>query len=80
MMVQPLVQPTPAGTTPSSISMADQRVCDRLQTAMQRSGNPGRGEGGGGSPGGGGGPIPATAAQGPVSVAAAKLVTFRKPT
>ena len=75
--VQLSVQSAPTGTTTSSITTADQRVCDRLRTAMRRSGNPSRGgppgggPPGGGAPGGrGAGPVPAAAAQGPVPVAA----------
>src|SRR6266850_2288813 len=74
-MVQPSVQTTPTGTTPTPVTTADQRVRDRLRTAMRRNpgGSPGGSPGGPpGAPGGGrgAGPVPAAAAQGPVPAVA----------
>jgi len=73
--VQPSVQTTSTGTATTPTTTADQRVRDRLQAAMRRSGNPSGGGGppGGGTPGGGGtGPVPTTTAQGPVPAVAPK--------
>ena len=75
--VQPSIPAMTTRTTTSPTTTADQRVHDRLQMAMQRTGNPDGstpegGAPGGGAPGGGrgAGPIPTAAAQGQVPVAA----------
>jgi len=72
--VQPPVQTTTTGTTSAPVVTTDQRIRDRLRTAMRRNGGgtppggpPGGGPGGGG---GGAGPVPTAAAQGPVPAAA----------
>src|SRR6267142_2522501 len=84
MMVQGTPQPVRPGTPPAPPTTADQRVRDRLQLAMQRTGGgapgggapgegaPGEGALGGGTPGGGtpGGGAPGGG--GPVPTAAAQ--------